>query len=79
MGNSAREPAEQPGQTLELIAGELTAAHARLIAPHWDRMRAVLGADIAYRGGVLARGGAAALFAGLHPAVRWAPGKATSA
>jgi DNA-binding transcriptional ArsR family regulator len=75
--DSARELAARPGQTLELIAGELAAAHTRLIAPHWDRMRAVLDADIAYRGGVLARSGAAVLFAGLHPGVRWAAGELT--
>ena len=75
--DSARELAARPQQTLALIAAELTAGHARLIAPHWDRMRPVLDADIAYRGGVLARGGTAALFAGLHPGVRWAAGEIT--
>jgi hypothetical protein len=39
--DSAVELAARPGQTLELIAEELTSAHVRLIAPHWDRMRAV--------------------------------------
>jgi DNA-binding transcriptional ArsR family regulator len=75
--DSAVELAARPGQTLELIAEELTSAHVRLIAPHWDRMRAVLDADVAYQGGILARSGAAALFAGLHAGVRWAPGKVT--
>jgi DNA-binding transcriptional ArsR family regulator len=75
--DSARELAARPAPTLEQIAGELTAAHTRLIAPHWDRMRIVLDADIAYRGGVLAHGGAAALFAGLHPGVRWAAAEIT--
>jgi DNA-binding transcriptional ArsR family regulator len=75
--DSARELAARPGRTLMLIAGELAAAHDRLIVPHWDRMRPVLDADIAYRSGVLARGGAAALFAGLHPGVRWAAGEVT--
>jgi DNA-binding transcriptional ArsR family regulator len=75
--DSAVELAARPGQTLELIAEELTSAHARLIAPHWDRMRAVLDADVAYQGGILAHSGAAALFAGLHAGVRWAPGKVT--
>jgi DNA-binding transcriptional ArsR family regulator len=75
--DSAVELAARPSQTLELIAEELTSAHARLIAPHWDRMRAVLDADVAYQGGILAHSGAAALFAGLHAGVRWAPGKVT--
>jgi DNA-binding transcriptional ArsR family regulator len=74
---SAVQLATRPSQTLALISQELTSAHARLIAPHWDRMRAVLDADIAYRGGILAHGGAAALFARLHPGVRWATGEVT--
>src|ERR1700691_57932 len=75
--DSAVELAARPSQTLGLIAEELTSAHARLIAPHWDRMRAVLDADVAYQGGILAHSRAAALFAGLHAGVRWAPGKVT--
>jgi DNA-binding transcriptional ArsR family regulator len=75
--DSAVELAARPSRTLELIAGELTSAHARLVAPYWDRMRAVLDADVAYQGGILAHSGAAALFAGLHAGVRWAPGKVT--
>jgi biotin operon repressor len=75
--DSAVELAARPSQTLELIAEELTSAHTRLIAPHWDRMRAVLDADVAYQGRILAHSGAAALFAGLHAGVRWAPGKVT--
>jgi DNA-binding transcriptional ArsR family regulator len=75
--DSAVELAARPSQTLELIAEELTSAHTRLIAPHWHRMRAVLDADVAYQGGILAHSGAAGLFAGLHAGVRWAPGKVT--
>jgi biotin operon repressor len=75
--DGAVELAARPRQTLELIAEELTSAHTRLIAPHWDRMRAVLDADVAYQGRILAHSGAAALFAGLHAGVRWAPGKVT--
>lgn len=74
---SAVQLASRPGQTLVLIAEELASAHARLIAPHWDRIRAVLDADIAHRGGILAHGGAAALFDRLHASVRWAPGGVT--
>jgi len=74
---SAVQLATRPSQTLALIAEELASAHARLIAPHWDRMRAVLDADIAHRGAILAHGGAAALFARLHAGVRWAPGQVT--
>jgi len=65
---------ESPRESLELIAPEITGAHERLIAPHWDRIRAVLDADIAYRGGILASDGAGALFAGLDPGLRWSDG-----
>jgi DNA-binding transcriptional ArsR family regulator len=75
--DSARELAAAPESTLELIAVELAAAHERLIAPHWERMSAVLEADIAYRGAVLATAGMRALFAGLHAGVRWSDGTLT--
>ena len=66
-----------PLRTLGLIAAEIAGAHERLIAPHWDRMRAVLDADIAYRGEILASHGAGTLFTGLHPDLRWSGGKLT--
>jgi DNA-binding transcriptional ArsR family regulator len=65
---------ENPSGGLRLIAAELGAFHQRLIAPHWERIRAVLDADIAYRTGRLAGGGARALFADLHPQLTWADG-----
>jgi hypothetical protein len=58
---------EDPAGGLLLIAAELGAFHQRLIAPHWERIRTVLDADIAYRTGQLADGGERALFADLHP------------
>ena len=57
------------------IAAELGAFHHRLIAPHWERIRAVLDADIAYRAGQLAGRGARALFADLHPELTWSDGR----
>jgi DNA-binding transcriptional ArsR family regulator len=60
-----------------VIAGELRAAHDRLIAPHWSRIRAVLDADIAYRAKQLAAGGAERLFADLHPDLHWRDGRLT--
>jgi DNA-binding transcriptional ArsR family regulator len=72
--DSAAELFRQPERTLELLAEEITEAHDRLIASHWDRMRAVLDADIAYRGGILASDGAGALLVGLHPELRWSAG-----
>lgn len=65
----------RPEQGLAELAAELRAAHDRLVAPHWPRLRAVLEADVAHRARRLARGGAAALFAGLHPDLSWRDGR----
>lgn len=75
--DSAAELAAHPAAGLRAIAGELRAAHDRLIAPHWSRIRAVLDADIAYRAKQLAAGGAERLFADLHPDVHWHDGRLT--
>jgi DNA-binding transcriptional ArsR family regulator len=56
------------------IAAELADCHDRLIAPHWERIRAVLDADIAYRTGVLANGGARQLFHDMHQDLTWEAG-----
>jgi len=61
------------------IAAELTDCHDRLIAPHWERIRAVLDADIAYRTGQLASGGARQLFRDMHPDLTWTAGTLTLA
>lgn len=74
---AAVELAERPGPALAEIADELAAFYGRLIAPHWERMRPVLDADIAYRGGLLAAGGARALLRDLHPDIRWSEGVLT--
>jgi hypothetical protein len=66
----ARERLGRPPR-LRALAAELREAHARLIAPSWDRMRALLDADIVHRSAELADGGALALFAGLHPELSW--------
>jgi DNA-binding transcriptional ArsR family regulator len=52
-------------------ARELAECHQRLVLPHWDRIRSVLDADIAYRTGVLADGGARALFGDMSTDLRW--------
>jgi DNA-binding transcriptional ArsR family regulator len=72
---SARALFERPvfGQ----ITAELAECHDRLVAPHWDRIRAVLDADIAYRTGLLASGGARALFGDMHQDVHWSAGTLT--
>lgn len=72
--DSARELERLPAQTLSTIAEELALAHERLIATHWERIRSVLDADIAYRTALLASGGARDLFADLHSDVRWDAG-----
>lgn len=74
---SAVELSERPefGQ----IAAELADCHDRLIAPHWERIRAVLDADIVYRTGQLASGGARQLLRDMHPDLSWAAGTLTLA
>jgi len=74
---SARELAARPRESLAEIAAELGECHDRLIAPHWERIRPVLEADIAYRAGLLAGGGARSLFSDLHPDLHWSGGTLT--
>jgi DNA-binding transcriptional ArsR family regulator len=74
---SARELAARPRESLAEIAAELGECHDRLIAPHWERIRPALEADIAYRAGLLADGGARSLFSDLHPDLRWSGGTLT--
>ncbi|GIJ43470.1 ArsR family transcriptional regulator [Virgisporangium aliadipatigenens] len=69
----------RPAAGLRAVAAELRSSWERLIAPHWQRLRAVLDADIAYRARQLARGGAERLFADLHPDVSWRDGVLTVA
>ena len=63
-----------PSGVLPDIAAELGTFFQRLIAPHWERIRAVFDADIAYRTAQLAGGGARALFADLHSELDWSDG-----
>ncbi len=74
---SARELDARPRESLAEIAAEIGECHDRLIAPHWERIRPVLEADIVYRAGLLAGGGARSLFADLHPDLRWSGGTLT--
>jgi DNA-binding transcriptional ArsR family regulator len=74
---SAVELAARPAPSLAEIAAELAGFHDRLIAPHWQRMRAVLDADVAYRGRLLADGGARALLHDLHSDLHWDEGVLT--
>jgi len=75
--DSALELMERPARTLASIAAELADCHDRLIRPHWERIRSVLAADIAYRTGLLASGGARDLFRDLHQDMHWSEGTLT--
>jgi DNA-binding transcriptional ArsR family regulator len=75
--DSARELAARPRESLAEIAAEFGECHDRLILPHWERIGPVLAADIAYRAGLLAGGGARSLFSGLHPDLCWSGGTLT--
>ena len=75
--DSATELFERPAESLAEIAAELADCHDRLVRPHWERIRPVLEADIAYRAGLLAGGGARSLFSDLHPDLRWTEGTLT--
>jgi DNA-binding transcriptional ArsR family regulator len=72
---SATDLYERPHEALTEIAAELAECHDRLIAPHWERIRSVLEADIGYHAGLLAAGGARSLFGELHPGLRWSAGR----
>ncbi|SNS23575.1 Helix-turn-helix domain-containing protein [Streptosporangium subroseum] len=75
--DAAATLAARPAAGLRAIAEELRAAHDRLIAPHWSRIRAVLDADVIYRARQLAAGGAERLFTDLHPDLHWRDGRLT--
>lgn len=70
--DSARELYERPD--FGAVTGELALAHERLIGPHWERIRSVLDADIAYRTDLVASGGASALFGDMHQDLHWLAG-----
>lgn len=64
-----------PAALLGRIADALESYWQRCLAPWWPRMRALLEADVAYRGRTLALGGAQALFADLDQRVSWHDGR----
>jgi DNA-binding transcriptional ArsR family regulator len=72
--DSATDLFERPREALAEIATELADCHDRLIAPHWERIRSVLDADISYHARLLAADGARSLFSELHPGLRWSAG-----
>jgi hypothetical protein len=70
-----REMHADPDAFLPRIVAALRAVHDVLIEPHWGRMTRLLGADIAYRAGILAEQGVHGVFAGLHREVAWREGE----
>jgi hypothetical protein len=75
-GEDKLPPALQgrPTAVRERIVTALAGYYRLCIEPHWPRMRAVLEADIAYRGRRLADAGARGLFGDLDGRVRWEDG-----
>ena len=73
--DSATDLFERPREALAAIAAEVADYHDRLIAPHWERIRPVLDADISYHAALLAGDGVRALFSDLHPDLRWSAGQ----
>jgi DNA-binding transcriptional ArsR family regulator len=64
-----------PSALRDRIAASIEKYWQRCLAPLWLRMRALLEADIAYRGRTLAADGAQALFADLDHRVSWQAGR----
>lgn len=69
-----RDAFADPAAGVRRLAAELDAYYAAALRHWWAAIRAVLEADILYRARLLADGGARALFAELHPGVRWRAG-----
>ena len=69
---AALQPFEtSPTRAVKRLVRELERYWTIAVEPHWQRIRALLEADIAHRAKQLTEGGPAALFEDLHPAIRW--------
>jgi len=68
---------EDPGQALADLAQLMRTYWGRVLAPEWERVRALLEHDILYRARQMADGGVHALFADLDPTVSWRDGVLT--
>jgi DNA-binding transcriptional ArsR family regulator len=64
----------EPEAGLAALVDALRRWHAAAIAPHWERVRALLAAEVALQSRYLSEGGAGLALANLHPAIRWQPG-----
>ena len=60
-----------PRRAVERLADALAAYWEVALAPHWERVRALLEADVLHRARRLTAGGPSELLADLHPDVRW--------
>jgi DNA-binding transcriptional ArsR family regulator len=69
-----REAFSDPVAGLQRLAAELGIYYGAVLRHWWPTIRTVLESDISYRSRLLTDGGTRALFAQLHPAVRWQPG-----
>jgi DNA-binding transcriptional ArsR family regulator len=66
-----REAFRDPTAGLRRLTAELDAYYNATLRHWWPAIRALLEADILHRARLLADGGTRALFAQLHPAVKW--------
>jgi DNA-binding transcriptional ArsR family regulator len=67
MPDAARQVIADGPAGVRRVASALGTYWDAAVAPHWDKMRAVLEADIAYRAQQLTLGGISALLSDLHP------------
>jgi DNA-binding transcriptional ArsR family regulator len=74
MPAAARALVDDPAAGLERLAGQMAAYWERMIAPTWDRIVALLEADVAQHARALAAHGPLAVFPDLHRRVRWRAG-----
>jgi Family of unknown function (DUF5937)/Helix-turn-helix domain len=63
-----------PAAARDLLADRMQAAWARLVAPFWPRIQAVLDADVAYRSRQLTDLGLRPMLEGIDPRVTWGDG-----
>jgi DNA-binding transcriptional ArsR family regulator len=71
---AARVLVDDPKAGLRRLIAVMEAYWERALAPWWERLRATLESDIAYRGARLAEGGPVAAFSDLNPGVSWRDG-----
>jgi Family of unknown function (DUF5937)/Helix-turn-helix domain len=63
---------DEPDAAVAALADLVRTYWDRALAPHWERLRALLEGDVLYRARQMADGGAHRLFADIHPELRFA-------